>query len=265
MNALRHGDRGQAVLNLQKALNAHGARLLADGHFGDLTETALRAYQTGTGLVPDGIAGRKTLGTLAGQDNRHLLGLKDLQAAATRLDLPLATVLAVNAVESQGDGFLDNGKPVILFERHVMHRQLGDARAAELASKYPNLVNRQPGGYAGGSAEHNRLAMARQLDDSAAIESASWGLFQILGMHWQLLGYASPQAFAERIAASEAEQLHAFVLYIEAHPELHKALKARKWAQFAQGYNGPGYARNLYDAKLAEAYERFSTKPKAAA
>ena len=35
------------------------------------------------------------------------------------------------------------------------------------------------------------------------------------------------------------------------------ALKARKWAQFAKGYNGPEYARNLYDAKLAQADLRY--------
>ncbi|WP_328515044.1 N-acetylmuramidase domain-containing protein [Ralstonia pseudosolanacearum] len=31
---------------------------------------------------------------------------------------------AVNEVESRGSGFLPDGRPVILFERHVMYRQL---------------------------------------------------------------------------------------------------------------------------------------------
>ena len=31
MTTLRHGDRGQAVLQLQKQLNAQGAKLFADG------------------------------------------------------------------------------------------------------------------------------------------------------------------------------------------------------------------------------------------
>jgi hypothetical protein len=36
------------------------------------------------------------------------------------------------------------------------------------------------------------------------------------------------------------------------------ALQSHDWAAFAKGYNGPGYAKNAYDVKLAEAYERFS-------
>ncbi|MGV8448836.1 N-acetylmuramidase domain-containing protein [Pseudomonas aeruginosa] len=35
-------------------------------------------------------------------------------------------------------------------------------------------MNPRPGGYAGGTAEHQRLANARQIDDTAALESASW-------------------------------------------------------------------------------------------
>jgi peptidoglycan hydrolase-like protein with peptidoglycan-binding domain len=51
MTKLSFGDRSQAVLQLQKALNAHGAKLFDDGDFGDATETAVRAYQLKVGLV----------------------------------------------------------------------------------------------------------------------------------------------------------------------------------------------------------------------
>jgi hypothetical protein len=30
----------------------------------------------------------------------------------------------------------------------------------------------------------------------------------------------------------------------------------KDWAKFARGYNGPGYAQNAYDVKLAQAYEK---------
>jgi len=49
--ALRHGDRSQAVRDLQKKLNVHGANLVADGDYGDATEAAVRAYQVKVGLV----------------------------------------------------------------------------------------------------------------------------------------------------------------------------------------------------------------------
>jgi lysozyme family protein len=269
--ALRHGDRSQAVRDLQKKLNAHGANLVADGDYGDTTEAAVRAYQVKVGLVADGIAGTKTLASLIGGDCRQLLKNQDLVNAAKRLDIPLASVMAVNEVESQGRGFLDNGKPVILFERHIMYRRLALPRhdgddveqlqrhADQLAASNPALVNPRAGGYAGGTAEHQRLAHARLIDDTCALESASWGAFQIMGFHAVRLGYSSVQDFAVRMAKDENEHFEAFVRFLEADPALLKALKAKKWAVFAKGYNGPDYQRNLYDVKLERAFQRHAT------
>jgi len=267
---LRHGDRSQAVQQLQRSLIARGYQLYPDGDFGDKTEAAVRTFQLKVGLVVDGAAGPKTLAALAGAECSRLLSNATLVAAAERLGVELASVYAVNEVESAGAGFLSNGKPTILFERHIMYRQLSTprspdqvagklkARADLLASEFPNLVNIRPGGYAGGVAEHQRLAQARQLDDTAALESASWGAFQIMGFHATRLGYASVQAFAAAMAQDENAQFNAFVAFIEADPVLHKALKARKWKDFAAKYNGPSYARNLYDVKLERAYQRHA-------
>ncbi|OHW40845.1 N-acetylmuramidase family protein [Pseudomonas sp. 06C 126] len=267
---LRHGDRSQAVRTLQKNLNNHGAKLDVDGSYGDDTEAAVRAYQLKVGLVADGVAGNKTQTSLAGGDCTKLLRNNDLTAAAEHLGVPLASIYAINEVESKGKGFLENGKPVILFERHVMYRQLAKVRhegddpaelkrhADQLAAVNPALVNPKSGGYSGGTAEHQRLAMARLIDDTAALESASWGAFQIMGFHWQRLGYTSVQDFVAAMSASESQQFDAFTRFIETDPVLHKALKARKWAEFAKLYNGPDYQRNLYDVKLQRAYERHA-------
>lgn len=268
--ALRHGDKSQAVQQLQWALNAAGAKLVPDGDFGDQTEKAVRTYQLKMGLVADGVAGEKTLAVLAGADCSRLLSNATLVAAAKRLGTDLTTIYAVNEVESAGAGFLGNGKPKILFERHVMHARLclvrgeGDdsaaliARADKLAAQQPNLVNRAPGGYAGGTAEHQRLSNARYIDPLAANESASWGAFQIMGYHAERLGYASVDEFITFMHRSEADQFEAFVRFIEADAALLKALKAKKWADFARRYNGPAFARNLYDVKLERAYERHA-------
>lgn len=270
MTTLRHGDRNQDVRVLQQRLNLAGASLFVDGLFGDATESAVRVYQSKMGLVADGIAGRKTLGALIGDDCSAFLRSATLTAAAARLGVELAAILAVNEVESLGAGFLDNGKPKILYERHIMYRQLTKPRtpeddvtalqshADELATCQPNLVNPRAGGYAGGSAEHQRLANARLIDDTCALESASWGAFQIMGFHAVRLGYSSVQDFAARMAKDENEQFEAFVRFLEADPALLKALKTKKWAVFAKGYNGPDYQRNLYDTKLERAYQRHA-------
>ncbi|MCQ4319729.1 N-acetylmuramidase domain-containing protein [Stutzerimonas stutzeri] len=265
MTVLRNGSRGLAVRQLQTQLNGHGAGLYVDGDFGAATEAAVRAYQRKVGLVADGVAGAKTLAALAGADTSRLLKQKDLREAAERLGVPLASVMAVNQVESRGAGFASNGRPVILFERHVMFERLQangltEAEADALAAKFPALVNRRPGGYAGGTVEHQRLAQAKQIHTASALESASWGLFQIMGYHWARLGYLDAQHFADCMQLSEAAQLDAFVCFIETDPALHKALKARHWKAFAKGYNGPAYAKNLYDVKLARAYAQFAAE-----
>lgn len=260
---LNIGDTGLAVRQLQQLLNAAGAnpRLVVDGDFGPATLRAVLAAQARFGLVVDGIAGPKTIDTLQRREKpRWLLGDCDLQRAADKLGVPLAVVKAVNEVESRGEGFLPERRPVILFERHIMHRQLRAAGldADALALQHPAVVATKRGGYVGGMGEHRRLDQARGIHEPSAIESASWGLFQIMGFHWPRLGYDSAADFEQRMRRSEGEQLDAFVRFVLADPALHKALKARKWATVARLYNGPAYAENLYDVKLSRAYKRHA-------
>jgi hypothetical protein len=56
---LRMGDKGEHVKTLQRALH-----ITADGIFGSKTKRALVAYQTRSGLTPDGVAGPKTYAKL---------------------------------------------------------------------------------------------------------------------------------------------------------------------------------------------------------
>lgn len=187
----------------------------------------------------------------------------DLAAAARRLGIELAAMRAICDVESNGKGFLADGRPVILFERHIMYRQLV---ARGVNPKFwvlhrPDLVNRQPGGYKGGVAEYDRLNGALGINAEAAIESCSWGLFQIMGMHWRSLGYASPDAWRQAMGQSAAAQLDAFVRFLLKNPAMVYALRERRFADFARRYNGPNYAQNQYDLKLATAYARYRRSP----
>lgn len=265
---LRLGSTGIAVRRLQQQLNARGARppLVEDGDFGPVTAAAVCAFQQRVGLVVDGVAGPKTLATLgSGHKPAQLLGAADLARAAQRLDVDLAAIRAVNEVESRGSGFLADGRPVILYERHVMYARLEAAGIdpQPYAVRLPAIVNPTRGGYLGGAAEHGRLKQARAINDACGIESASWGLFQIMGFHWQALGYASAAAFAAAMQRSEGEQLNAFVAFVEADSALHAALRARKWPAFARQYNGSDYKANLYDVKLARAWERYAAEAEA--
>lgn len=189
-----------------------------------------------------------------------LLTDDNLRAAATALAVSLAAVRAVVEVESNGRGFLADGRPKILFERHVMYRRLRDKHglslAVQMSQRSPGVVNRSMGGYVGGAGEHERLDLAAQIDRECALESASWGLFQIMGYHWQALGYPSLQAFINAMYRNEGAHLDAFVRFVRLDPTLLQALRRHDWETVARLYNGPAYARNAYDTRLAEAHQR---------
>lgn len=58
---LQNGDRGSAVIRLQRTLTAAlGQELPIDGIFGDDVEAAVRDYQSSRGLGVDGVAGAET-------------------------------------------------------------------------------------------------------------------------------------------------------------------------------------------------------------
>ncbi len=259
---LRKGSHGSSVKDLQQLLNHHGATLVVDGWYGEATQHAVNQFQHNNDLPQTGYAGTRTLAVLSGKTPRDkFIKVSQLTDAAQTLGVSFATIASVAEVESNGAGFFNCGRPSILFERHIFYRQLQERDpevATTLAAKYPNLCNPARGGYTGGSGEYQRFAVAYLLDPAAAICACSWGMFQIMGFHWQTLGYASAQAFKTAMETSEGEQLTALVNFILSDVNLHKALKGRKWAEFAKRYNGPAYQENDYDVKLARAYQQFS-------
>jgi hypothetical protein len=264
---LRAGSTGAAVTVLQQRLVRAGYPTTVDGWYGPATEAAVRAYQAVRGLLVDGVAGARTQDALqfATLDARHLRQV-DIATAAASLDCDPAAVQAVIEVESPRGGFLADGRVVILFERHVFWRQLVAAGIDPAELDAPaSILSQQRGGYVGGEAEYVRLATASHIHRAAAYESCSWGRFQLMGYHAPALGYASAEAMAITFTTGEAEQLAAFVRFVQADADLHKALRNRKWAAFAKIYNGPAYADNLYDTKLARAYARHATAAEAVA
>jgi len=255
------GSKGQDVAELQRLLTAAGFKLKDDGDFGQATAKAVAAYQKKAGLFIDGKVGKHTIDALrAGQRNARSLTELDIRAAAKQLNLPASRIRAVCEVETTGHGFLANGRPAVLFERHVFYRQLAAAGqdVKVLAARYPALINQQRGGYAGGTAEWARLNSACTINRTAALESASWGRFQIMGYHWDKLGYASVDEFAERMGQDEGQHLDAFVRFLLANPMMLRALREGRWATFARLYNGPRYKENFYDVKLERADARFA-------
>ena len=61
---LRRGDRSPAVKELQQRLQGIGCALEADGIFGPVTRSCVKAFQRSRGLVPDGVVGPLTWSAL---------------------------------------------------------------------------------------------------------------------------------------------------------------------------------------------------------
>lgn len=184
-----------------------------------------------------------------------MLTLQDYTLVAKVLEVEVACIQAVTKVESRGSGFLASGEPVILFERHWMYKLLKAKLGKEPVIN--DVCNPKAGGYKGGAAEHARLAQAVAMDRECALQSASWGLFQIMGFHWKALGYTSIQDFINVQYRSEYGQMDTFMRFLKINPGMLTALRNKDWAKFASLYNGPAYATNNYDTKLAQAYASF--------
>lgn len=209
-------------------------------------------------LVVDGKAGPATRAAfLAIFANRQAPAVTDaeMMAYAARLGGNLKQMRAVAAVESGGAGFLVNGLPKILWERHHFWKRL--------QLNLPLISNPKPGGYtldANGNGVNDsweKLTDAAMYAPAWAIESCSWGRFQVMGFWWEKLGYPSAIDFAWSMRESEAGHFEALVRYIQFN-KLASAFRAlstdpETCRAFAAGYNGAGYRKFDYHTKLARA------------
>ncbi|MCO6386555.1 N-acetylmuramidase domain-containing protein [Aliihoeflea sp. 40Bstr573] len=184
-----------------------------------------------------------------------------LIAVSRAFGLDADALAAVASVESDlvAHAMIDGRRePLIRLEGHYFDRRLSGAaqakaRAAGLASPIAGAI-RNP---ASQVARWAMLARARAIDARAADESTSWGMGQVMGAHWAWLGFGSVEALVTEARSGTEGQLRLMARYIE-KAGLADALSRRDWAAFARGYNGPGFARNAYDVKVASAHARLA-------
>lgn len=207
----------------------HAIGTVADGQWGPKSRAALLAWFVNTSapaITPD-----------------------ECEAIAKRLGCTVRQLAAVAQVESAGSGFDANGRPKMLYERHIFWRQTGGLYGVR------DYSNPARGGY--NLDNWAKLANACGKDPDAAFASASWGKFQVMGEHWKRLGYLSPFALASSCRTGEAAHYELLARFIETMG-LKQALAKlsadpRECAEFASEYNGPGFHANAYDVRLAQA------------
>lgn len=186
----------------------------------------------------------------------------DIGEAAKWLGLPTAALLAFVEVEAAGRGFDAQNRPKMLFEPHVFWRELGAGTARDLAVRlgvaYPKW-GQQP--YPKES--YTRLKVARTVDATKSLRSASWGLGQILADKAQLCGHPTEEAFVRANMQGEREQLLCMVALMIAWgiPKMlagKDLSKAESWTSAARKWNGSGYAKHNYHGRIAAAFAKHS-------
>lgn len=182
------------------------------------------------------------------------LNADDYVRAAETIGCRREVIQAVAEVESLGRCYLSSGRVVILFEAHVFSRLTGhrfDAAHPSISSTKRNRML-----YRGGEAEYARLEEALQLDPDAALQSASWGGFQIMGFNASKAGFANAPHMAFAMQEKEQRHLDAFVSFIRSEG-LADALVRGDLDAFALGYNGPAYRENRYPQRMRAALARL--------
>jgi hypothetical protein len=192
---------------------------------------------------------------------------EQFQRAAVLIGCKISRIIAVYNVETSGKGYLTDGRIKILFEGHKFWSNIKKAGGdpSKIADKYSNVVYPKwdKSKYMGGSYEWERMsdaiAACKELGipEEAALDSASYGSFQILGSNAEACGYKSAQEMIAYFnAGGEAEQLMAFVRFIK-HERMDKPLIEGEWQLFADMYNGPESKKNKYAEKLKAEEDKY--------
>lgn len=173
-----------------------------------------------------------------------------------------AAFLAVIEVESAGQVYAWSGtnNPVIRREGHILYKQLkGTQRdlAVREGFAHPNAgVVKNPSGQ---PRRYELLELSfRYFGKEVTICAHSWGVGQVMGMHWKALGFKSAVSMMEH-AMSFRGQVDLMMRFIKME-NLKDELQRQDWSAFARVYNGKNYAKNDYHNKMRRAYEKYAGK-----
>jgi hypothetical protein len=166
---------------------------------------------------------------------------------------------ASKRVEAPRGAFDDQGRPTILYERHVFSRNTHPKGRFNVSHpELSALKGYGPGGYGAFNAQYIKLEHAYALEPEAAFEACSWGAFQVLGENATALGYESARAMAIELAQDEAAHLDSYVRFVKVNGLAGKLGDCRagdpdSCIPFVEGYNGHNFRQFAYHIKFAEA------------
>ena len=177
---------------------------------------------------------------------------KDYQRGAAALGAEPKNLMAVAAIESSGENFWQlDGKavPPIRPEAHWFSHYTNH----KYDSSHPDISSYSwnPGIAATSRQEAwDQYEEMKSLDPEAAIKSTSWGPFQIMGFHYQDLGFTKVEDFVDAMDGPDDDgQMDTFTAFVKGNPTLLRAIRRGDWETWETGYNGGGYG-GAYAAKI---------------
>ena len=252
------------------ALSDHLPEHQADIGISAIPKTHQAAAQALPRLTPSimlTVTGTSEQRNAAATWNRWGALLTDLSA---KKQLDVGCALAVLCVESAGKGFEQNNsdRMIIRFENHKFWKFWGKHNPQQYRQHFRysdgkvwrgHQWRKEPSGqwqsfHGRQSNEWQVFEFARQLDTDAAILSISMGAPQIMGFHFERIGYQSKVEMFDAFAASIQAQINGLFDFFS--PRMLQYLKDLEFESFAGMYNGSGQ-KKVYGEKIQKHYAAF--------
>jgi hypothetical protein len=170
----------------------------------------------------------------------------DKRVLSSEFNLPVKSIETIVAIESGGRGFDTDGKIIIQFEPSWFKRKWLQWTKS-IGPWASNGVENQ-------TREWLAFNDAFKRNPTAAMESTSIGLMQVMGFHYKLLGFATVGAMWDYAEQGEYQQLRLGLLFIKNNRKMYGAAKdfskMSNCETFAYYYNGSAYKKYNYHNKL---------------
>lgn len=193
----------------------------------------------------------------------------DLPRIGAEIGVGEDPIHALIEVETSGSGFDRHGRPKMLFEPHKFYKHLSKDPEKRARAVRQGLAYREWGTQKYPKDSYARLAAAMEIDEHAALMSASWGLGQIMGENYRLAGYKSVEEMVQAFTEDEDNHLEAMIHFVKASGidddlrRIEQKIRRKEKITIAdvvpivRTYNGAGYKRNRYDTRFLTALNRW--------
>ena len=180
---------------------------------------------------------------------------QDFKNQGSRYNVEPAALHAFSDIESEGNGYTEDGRLKILYEPHVVSRNtfhlydfMEPQPVCGVVVSYPNWC--KPGKLPPKCTKHpynlsqeerwGLLAFAAELDFEGALKGCSWGTFQILGENWKALGYASVwHMVVSFYEEGEVAQLNSAIRFLD-YKDVLDDMRRGEWDNVIAAWNGTG-------------------------